>query len=58
MNCKDCEHFKIVMQPLRSGGDLWDLGQAKCNKYDLVVDFANQRKLNNLRCVDEQETDE
>jgi len=54
MMCKDCEHFKILMEPLRSGGDLWDLGQAKCEKYDLVCDFPSHRKLNALKCCVEE----
>jgi len=49
--CKDCEYFHIVMLPLRSGGAIWDLGQAECKKYNLVVDFANKAKLNKLTCI-------
>ena len=29
MNCKDCEHFEIRMNPIKAeGGGYWDLGLA------------------------------
>ena len=57
MICKDCTHFHIKYEPLRSGGQLWDLGQAECKKHDLVVDFASHRKLNKLRCVEDEKAE-
>ena len=47
MNCKDCEHFKIVYQPMMP----WDTGLAVCEKYNLKCDFSSQRKLNRLTCT-------
>lgn len=49
--CKDCPYFKIITNPVRIDGELWELGQASCEKYDLIVDFADNRKLNKLECV-------
>ena len=49
--CKDCPSFKIIMNPVRVGGELMELGQARCEKYDMIVDFADHRKLNKLECV-------
>ena len=51
--CKDCENFRIVTEPYRSGGELWDLGQARCEKHDLICEFSSHRKLNRLVCVEE-----
>ena len=52
MKCWDCPHFKIQYEPIRAnGGGCWDLGRAKCNKYDLIVDFPDHRKLKKLQCV-------
>lgn len=54
MNCFDCPHFRIMREPYRSGGIVWDLGQAECKKHDLVVDFLNHGKLKRLKCVEEE----
>ena len=52
MKCLDCPHFKIQYEPIRAnGGGCWNLGRAKCNKYDLIVDFPDHRKLKKLQCV-------
>ena len=51
MICKDCEHFKILYEPLRTPGKLWDLGRAVCKKHNLVTDFANHGKLKKLKCI-------
>ena len=53
MKCKECEHFHIVMQPLRSGGTLYDFGRAECRKHNMIVDFSSNRKINKLECVEE-----
>jgi hypothetical protein len=52
MKCKDCPYFAITQDPIRTTGNLWDLGLAKCKKYNLVVDWANKSKLNALECVE------
>lgn len=49
--CKDCKDFRIVAEPIKADGCIWDLGQAKCEKYNMVVDFTDHRKLNKLECV-------
>ena len=51
MKCKDCKDFRIVAEPIKADGGVWDLGQAKCEKYNMVVDFTDHRKLNKLECV-------
>ena len=51
MKCKDCEYFHIIQEPLRGTGGLFDCGRAKCDKYNLCIDFTNHRKLSNLVCV-------
>lgn len=55
MNCIDCPHFKIVYEPIKADTDYYDLGRAVCEKYDLVTDFADHRKLKRLECVEETE---
>ena len=52
MKCVDCPEFHIRQQPLRTDGVVWDFGLAECRKHNLVVDFANRRKLNKLECVE------
>ena len=49
--CNDCQYFKIIINPVRADGELFELGQARCEKYNMVVDYTNNRKLNNLECV-------
>ena len=49
--CKDCPYFKIIINPVRADGELFELGQARCEKYNMLVDFADHRKLNKLECV-------
>ena len=56
MICKECEHFKIVQYPLRSGGVCWDNGIAKCEKHNLEADFLDMRGVNRLRCVEKEKT--
>ena len=56
MKCWDCPHFKIKAEPLKSGKAIWDLGRAKCEKNDLVVEFSSHRYLKSLECV-EKKTD-
>ena len=50
MKCNQCEHFKILFPPMGK----YDNGQAKCEKYDLVVDFFSKQKLNRLTCIESE----
>ena len=53
VRCVDCPHFKIAYAPMMP----YDMGLARCTKYDLVCDFTSKRKLNRLECVKEEEGD-
>lgn len=57
MLCKNCEHLKILYEPLKDKGVMWDLGRATCTKHDLITDFANHTKLNKLKCWEEEKND-
>jgi len=50
----ECQHFKVIDKPYRSGGVMWDLGHARCEKLNLVVDFASNRYLKTLECVESE----
>ena len=52
MKCTKCEYFSILYKPYRSGGVLWDMGRAECEKHKLVVDFSVPRQLERLECVE------
>jgi hypothetical protein len=55
VKCVDCPHFKILYAPIGKEPDnIWDFGRAKCEKHDLCVDFASKRKLNKLKCWEEE----
>ena len=54
MLCKDCEHFKIIQQPLRVGRDIYDCGMAECKKHGLYVEFTNKGKFKWLSCVEDE----
>lgn len=43
MKCIDCKDFKILYEPF---GYEW--GKAKCERYNLCVDFRSKHKLNRL----------
>lgn len=51
MKCTECEHFRVICQPVEK----YEAGMAECKKHDLVVDFLSKQKLNNLVCVEEVE---
>lgn len=51
--CRDCEHFKIVSQPIKG----LEMGEAKCTKYNLVVDFIDKRKFKWLSCANRPTAD-
>lgn len=54
MKCCECPHFKIQYDPIgKISTGLWDFGRARCEKHDLIVDFASKRKLKELVCVEE-----
>lgn len=54
VKCWNCEHFRIQLEPLgKISTGLWDFGRAKCKKHDLIVEFADHRKLKKLVCIEE-----
>lgn len=53
MTCDKCKYFKILCEPLRTTGELWDMGKAKCEKHNLITDFANHRKFKQLDTCDD-----
>ena len=50
MLCKDCPHFHIRAQYK----DVYNWGEAVCDKYDLITDFRTKKKFETLRCVEEE----
>ncbi len=48
MTCDECKYFNILHEPLRTEGELWDFGRAKCEKHNLITDFANHEKFKRL----------
>lgn len=55
MTCDKCKYFKIVQEPLRTTGTLWDMGRAVCNKHNLITDFADHRKFERLDTCEDYE---
>lgn len=53
MKCKKCDYFHVVTKPMMP----FETGQVLCTKYDLVTDYLDERKLNNLECIDKTMTD-
>lgn len=51
MTCKECEHFKILYEPIKH----FDRGRAVCEKNDLIKDFMSHRELDRLKCVEEEQ---
>ena len=49
ISCSECRYFKVTQQPLRGTGGLIDLGQARCEKHDLITDFAHKGKFKHLK---------
>ena len=49
ISCSECRYFKVTQQPLRGMGGLIDLGQARCEKHDLIKDFAHHGQFKNLK---------
>ena len=58
MTCDKCKHFKVLYEPLRTKGTLWDMGRAKCDKHNLITDFANHEKFKRLDTCKEYESQE
>lgn len=58
MTCDKCKYFKIICEPLRTTGKLWDMGRAICDKHDLVTDFADHGKFKRLDTCNEYEPQE
>lgn len=54
MTCDKCEHFKIMCEPQRINGVIFELGRAHCKKHDFVVDFVNHGKFKRLKCPDKE----
>ena len=50
MLCKDCPHFHIMAEYK----DVYNWGEAVCDKYDLITDFRTKKKFETLRCVEEE----
>ena len=49
ISCSECKYFKVTQEPLRGTGGLIDLGQARCEKHDLITDFAHKGKFKHLK---------
>lgn len=54
---KDCEHFKILYEPQKIGGQCVDRGKAVCKKHNLETDFLNHQKFKWLSCVEDKENE-
>ena len=50
MLCKDCPHFKIIMEPVKDV----DFGRAECKKHNLVTEFLDHRKFKWLSCIEKE----
>ena len=48
MTCDKCKYFRILYEPLRAKGMLFDLGRAKCEEHNQITDFANHGKFKQL----------
>lgn len=49
ISCTECKYFKITQEPLRGMGGLIDLGQARCEKHDLIKDFSHKGQFKYLK---------
>ena len=58
MTCDKCKHFKILYDPLKTKGIFWDMGKAKCNKHNFIIDFANHGKFKTLDTCENYEPQE
>lgn len=58
MTCDKCKYFKILYEPLRDKGNLWDMGKAECVKHNLITDFANHAHFKRLNVCEDFEPQE
>lgn len=58
MTCDECTHFKVLYEPLRTKGALWNMGRAKCDKHNLITDFTNYGKFKRLDTCEDYEPQE
>ena len=49
ISCTECKYFKVTQEPLRGMGGLIDLGQARCEKHDLIKDFSHKGQFKYLK---------
>ena len=52
--CKGCEHLKILYEPMMP----YELGRAKCTKYNRLTDFLRRNKFSKLKCVGGEEAED
>ena len=50
--CYGCQYLKIIYEPYKQGGILYDFGKAMCEKYHMFTDFRSHSKFKKLRCVE------
>lgn len=41
MTCDECKYFKIIQEPLRTEGTIFDFGRVRCEKHNLISDFCS-----------------
>ena len=59
MKCVECSYFKRLYKPIGTvTTGIWDFGKCKCEKHDLYVEYASERKLNRMKCVEEEKPNE
>jgi len=58
MTCDKCEHFKVLYEPLRTKGELWDMGKAECGKHNLETNFSTHGKFKRLSICEDFEPKE
>ena len=49
ISCTECKYFKVTQEPLRGTGGVIDLGQARCEKHDLIKDFSHNGQFKYLK---------
>ena len=49
ISCTECKYFKVLNEPYRTTGVLWDFGRVCCEKHDLIKDFSNEGQFKNLK---------
>ena len=50
MLCKDCPYFYIRAEYK----DEYNWGEAVCVKHNLITDFRTKKKVETLRCIEEE----